>query len=53
MELRFASLGAEAVLPQKALGGLVGVGMRGLLVDVGLFILVLKRLKDSLLCEGS
>ena len=34
MELRFASSGAEAVLPQKALGWLVGVGMRGLLVDV-------------------
>ena len=49
----FASSGVEVVLPQKALGWLVGVRMRGLLVDVGLFILVLKRLKDSLLCEGS
>ena len=28
------SLGAEAVLPQKAFDRLVGVGMRGLYVDV-------------------
>ena len=34
VELKFASSGAEVVLPQKALGWLVGVGMRGLCVDV-------------------